>query len=49
MKKNYIVVTGGAGFIGSSVVRIAVKKGYKVLNIDLITSNLVIAIFSFLI
>ena len=29
-----IVVTGGAGFIGSTVIKLALKKNYKVLNID---------------
>ncbi len=32
-----IVVTGGAGFIGSCVVRNAIAKGYTVLNIDSLT------------
>ena len=37
-----ILVTGGAGFIGSAVIRMAIKKGYKVLNFDALTyaSNL---------
>ena len=29
-----IVVTGGAGFIGSAVIKLALKKNCKVLNID---------------
>ena len=29
-----IVITGGAGFIGSCVVKLALKKKFKVLNID---------------
>ena len=29
-----LLITGGAGFIGSAVVRLAVKKGYEVLNVD---------------
>ena len=29
-----IVITGGAGFIGSTVVKLALKKNFKVLNID---------------
>tara|TARA_B100000963_G_scaffold158417_1_gene137874 strand:+ start:1727 stop:2746 length:1020 start_codon:yes stop_codon:yes gene_type:complete len=32
-----ILVTGGAGFIGSAVIRMAIKKGYKVLNFDALT------------
>lgn len=32
-----IIVTGGAGFIGSSVVRQAIGRGYHVLNLDALT------------
>lgn len=32
-----ILVTGGAGFIGSAVVRLAVARGYKVVNVDALT------------
>jgi len=32
-----ILVTGGAGFIGSAVIRHAVSKGYGVVNVDLLT------------
>lgn len=32
-----LIVTGGAGFIGSAVVRLAVKKGYEVVNLDALT------------
>lgn len=32
-----ILVTGGAGFIGSAVVRHLVDKGYRVVNLDLLT------------
>ena len=32
-----IAVTGGAGFIGSAVVRLAVRRGYEVVNIDALT------------
>ena len=32
-----ILVTGGCGFIGSALIRIAIKKGYKIINIDNLT------------
>lgn len=32
-----IAITGGAGFIGSAVVRLAIQRGYNVLNIDALT------------
>lgn len=32
-----ILITGGAGFIGSAVVRMAIARGYTVLNIDKLT------------
>ncbi|MEM9971752.1 MAG: NAD-dependent epimerase/dehydratase family protein, partial [Pseudomonadota bacterium] len=37
-----ILVTGGAGFIGSAVVRAAVRAGHSVINLDALTyaSNL---------
>ena len=37
-----ILVTGGAGFIGSAVVRLAIARGYRVVNLDALTyaSNL---------
>ncbi len=36
MKKKYLI-TGGAGFIGSALVRNLVKSGHKVLNCDKLT------------
>ena len=36
MKKKYFI-TGGAGFIGSALVRNLVKSGHKVLNCDKLT------------
>lgn len=32
-----LLVTGGAGFIGSAVVRLAVSRGYEVVNVDALT------------
>jgi dTDP-glucose 4,6-dehydratase len=32
-----ILVTGGAGFIGSAVVRLAISRGYSVVNVDALT------------
>lgn len=32
-----ILVTGGAGFIGSAVVRLAIARGHKVVNVDALT------------
>jgi dTDP-glucose 4,6-dehydratase len=32
-----ILVTGGAGFIGSAVVRLAVARGHHVVNLDALT------------
>ena len=32
-----ILVTGGAGFIGSAVVRLAIARGHQVVNVDALT------------
>ena len=32
-----LFVTGGAGFIGSAVVRLAIKRGHSVVNLDALT------------
>ena len=32
-----ILITGGAGFIGSAVVRLAIERGHSVVNIDALT------------
>ena len=32
-----ILVTGGAGFIGSAVVRLAVERGHEIINLDALT------------
>ena len=32
-----ILITGGAGFIGSAVVRLAISKGHSVVNVDVLT------------
>ena len=32
-----ILITGGAGFIGSAVVRLAISRGHSVVNLDALT------------
>ena len=32
-----ILITGGMGFIGSAVVRLAIKRGHTVINVDSLT------------
>ena len=32
-----LLVTGGAGFIGSAVVRLAIARGHQVVNLDALT------------
>jgi len=32
-----LLVTGGAGFIGSAVVRLAIARGYRIVNVDALT------------
>lgn len=32
-----LIVTGGCGFIGSNFIKLALKKGYKILNLDSLT------------
>ncbi|MEC9104804.1 MAG: NAD-dependent epimerase/dehydratase family protein, partial [Pseudomonadota bacterium] len=32
-----ILITGGAGFIGSALVRLAVARGHHVVNLDALT------------
>ncbi len=39
MKIKNVYILGGSGLIGSSVVKNFIKKGYKVLNIDIVDKN----------
>ena len=32
-----ILITGGAGFIGSAVVCLAISRGHSVINVDVLT------------
>ena len=35
MKKKYIIITGGAGFVGSNLIELFLKKtNYKIISID---------------
>ena len=41
MKKNTITVTGGAGFVGSNLIKLLLKKTkYKIISIDNYSSGL---------
>ena len=41
MKKNIIVVTGGAGFVGSHMIELLIKKTtYKIISIDNYSSGI---------
>ena len=41
MKKNKIVITGGAGFIGTNLINLLLKKTkYKIISIDNYSSGL---------
>ena len=37
LKELKLLITGGAGFIGSSVVRLAIAQGHSVINVDALT------------
>ena len=35
MKKNIIIITGGAGFVGTNLIKFLLKKtNYKIISID---------------
>ena len=41
MKKNIIVITGGAGFVGTNLINLFIKKtNYKIISIDNYSSGL---------
>ena len=41
MKKNIIVITGGAGFVGANLINLLLKKTkYKIISIDNYSSGL---------
>ncbi len=41
MKKNKIVITGGAGFVGTNLINLLLKKTkYKIISIDNYSSGL---------
>ena len=41
MKKNKIVITGGAGFVGTNLINLLLKKRkYKIISIDNYSSGL---------
>ena len=39
MKNNYILITGGAGFIGSTVANYLLNRKYKILILDNLSSG----------
>ena len=42
MKKNIIVITGGAGFVGTNLINLLLKKTkYKIISIDNYSSGLI--------
>ena len=42
MIKNIIVITGGAGFVGSNLINLLLKKTkYKIISIDNYSSGLI--------
>ena len=32
--KNYIVITGGAGFVGSNLIKLFLKNKFKLISLD---------------